>query len=92
MRASATVRALVAATPPERLREALAASPDCAPVLEALDAYFERFGHLIYSLDFAVPTQADDPLPVLVSLKALAEHPGGIRRSGSPSWPASATR
>jgi phosphohistidine swiveling domain-containing protein len=75
VRGSAELRALVAATPPERLREALAESPAGGPVLEALDAYFEQFGHLIYSLDFAVPTQADNPLPVLLSLRALAARP-----------------
>jgi pyruvate,water dikinase len=44
-------------------------------MLSALDAYFEQFGHLIYSLDFAVPTQIDDPLPVLVTLRALVGRP-----------------
>jgi phosphohistidine swiveling domain-containing protein len=82
VRGSERLQALVAATPPERLRAAVAASAACpdrgggAAVLDALDAYFDRFGHLIYSLDFAVPTQVDDPLPVLVTLRALAERPG----------------
>jgi pyruvate,water dikinase len=76
VRESAELGSLVANTPPERLREALGASPAGGPVLEALDAYFERFGHLIYSLDFAVPTQVDDPRPVLVTLRALARRPG----------------
>jgi pyruvate,water dikinase len=75
VRGSAELRRLVAGTSPDRLREALAATPDGEPVLEALDAYFEQFGHLIYSLDFAVPTQVDDPLPVLVTLRALVERP-----------------
>jgi phosphohistidine swiveling domain-containing protein len=75
VRGSAGLRSLVAATPPARLREALATSADGGSVLAALDAYFDRFGHLIYSLDFAVPTQVDDPLPVLVTLRALAERP-----------------
>ena len=75
VRGSESLRALVAATPPARLREALAASDEGGVVLAALDAYFARFGHLIYSLDFAVPTQADDPLPVLVTLRALAQGP-----------------
>jgi pyruvate,water dikinase len=69
------LRQIVAQTPPARLREALAASPSGAPMLAALDAYFEQFGHLIYSLDFAVPTQIDDPLPVLVTLRALVGGP-----------------
>jgi pyruvate,water dikinase len=84
VRGSASLRELVADTPPERLREAMAASAaaedpeakrEADTVLAALDGYFERFGHLIYSLDFAVPTQVDDPLPVLVTLKALARGP-----------------
>ncbi len=75
VRGSDTLKTLAAGTPPQRLREVLAASPDGAPVLAALDAYFAQFGHLIYSLDFAVPTQVDDPLPVLATLRALAERP-----------------
>jgi pyruvate,water dikinase len=74
-RADDGLRQLVERTPPARLREALAADPAGAPMLAALDAYFEQFGHLIYSLDFAVPTQVDDPLPVLVTLRALVGRP-----------------
>jgi pyruvate,water dikinase len=75
VRGSAELRDLVGRTPPEGLRAALTSSEAGAPVVAALDAYFERFGHLIYSLDFAVPTQVDDPLPVLVTLRALAQRP-----------------
>ncbi|MCC7371064.1 MAG: phosphoenolpyruvate synthase [Chloroflexi bacterium] len=73
---SEALRRLVRETPPDRLLEALAAHPAGRPAREALDRYFDQFGHLIYSLDFAVPTQVDDPLPVLISLRALAERPG----------------
>jgi phosphohistidine swiveling domain-containing protein len=39
--------------------------------LAAFTRYLDRYGHQIYNLDFVVPTQADDPLPVLLSLKAM---------------------
>lgn len=76
VRGSEPLRHLIASIPPQQFREALASNQDGAPVLAALDTYFEQFGHLIYSLDFAMPTQADDPLPVLVALRALTERPG----------------
>lgn len=37
----------------------------------------DRHGHQIFSLDFAEPTLIDDPLPVLLSLKAIAARPAG---------------
>jgi pyruvate,water dikinase len=41
-----------------------------------LGAYFVHYGHQIYTLDFAEPTLEDDPLPVLLSLKAMVARPG----------------
>ncbi|MCC7104137.1 MAG: phosphoenolpyruvate synthase [Chloroflexi bacterium] len=76
VRRSPELRALVDATPPEGLRQALAAAEGGAEVRAGLAAYLDRYGHLIYSLDFAEPTQADDPRAVLSSLKALAQAPG----------------
>ena len=70
------LRSLVTATPAPQLLEALANNPDGRPLLDDIRGYFDRYGHQIYSLDFAVPTQADDPLPVLLSLKALVQHSG----------------
>jgi rifampicin phosphotransferase len=76
VRDSEQLRALVVATPAGRLLAALPSAPGGVAVVEALEGYLDRYGHQIYSLDFAEPTQADHPLPVLLSLKALARQPG----------------
>ncbi|MHB1132225.1 MAG: PEP/pyruvate-binding domain-containing protein [Chloroflexota bacterium] len=75
IRGSDELRETVAATPAPRLLDALANSPLGQPVAEALRGYLDRYGHQIYSLDFAVPTLAEDPLPVLLSLKMLVGQP-----------------
>lgn len=68
IRASAELRALVERTPAERLPATLAASPAGRPVVERLGRFLDRYGHLVYNLDFVEPTQAEAPTPVLMSL------------------------
>jgi len=34
-----------------------------------LESHLQAYGHTIYNLDFASPTPADDPAPVLETLK-----------------------
>jgi rifampicin phosphotransferase len=74
--ASDRLRTLVETTPAQRLLEALERNPEGRSVQEALRRYLDRYGHQIYSLDFAVPTLGEDPLPVLLSLKSLVRSPG----------------
>jgi pyruvate,water dikinase len=76
IRASDELRALVAATPTAGLPEVLRSTPDGRELLTTFARYLDRYGHQVYNLDFVVPTQADDPLPVLLSLKAMAQRPG----------------
>src|ERR671933_2578014 len=38
--------------------------------------HLDQYGHQVYNLDFVVPTQVDGPLPVLLSIKAMAQRPG----------------
>jgi rifampicin phosphotransferase len=76
VRASDELRALVTATPAAGLTEALRSTMTGQAWLTAFARYLDRYGHQIYNLDFVVPTQADDPLPVLLSLKAMAQRPG----------------
>jgi rifampicin phosphotransferase len=76
IRASDDLRELVRSTPAQRLLGALEANPGGKPVLERLRRYRERYGHQVYNLDFAEPTQAEDPMPVLLSLKAQVQQPG----------------
>jgi rifampicin phosphotransferase len=70
------LRALVGATPAAGLPDALGRTPAGRRWLTAFSRYLDRYGHQVYNLDFVVPTQADDPLPVLVSLKAMTQRPG----------------
>ena len=75
IRHSVKLRTVVSETPAEGLLAALQVVDDARPVLDGLREYFERYGHQIYTLDFVEPTQIDDPLPVLVTLKAMAPQP-----------------
>jgi rifampicin phosphotransferase len=73
IRASDELRTLVAVTPAADLPEALRRTTAGQTWLSAFARYLDRYGHQVYNLDFAVPTQADDPLPVLLSLKAMVQ-------------------
>ena len=75
VRGSEELRSLVTATPAADLLEALEGTPIGRDWLAAFARYLDRYGHQVYNLDFVVPTQADDPLPVLLSLKAMVGQP-----------------
>jgi pyruvate,water dikinase len=79
--ASHELRVLVAVTPAADLLEALEVTPAGQAWLDAFARYLDRYGHQVYNLDFAVPTQADNPLPVLLSLKAMVQRPGHDSRA-----------
>lgn len=72
---SKALRDLVMETPTSGLLDALAERTDGQAVLDDLHQYLHVYGHQIYNLDFAAPTLADDPLPVLLSLKTAVAHP-----------------
>lgn len=69
------LRAHLLDRPAREIMQALEASPSGGPALAALQAYLAQYGHQIYNLDFVAPTQAEDPLPVLIGLHALLAHP-----------------
>jgi pyruvate,water dikinase len=75
VRASDALREMVGSIPPQRLLAALAATPLGGPIAARLQGYLDRYGHQVYNLDFAEPTQAEDPTPVLLSLKAQVLQP-----------------
>jgi pyruvate,water dikinase len=75
IRGSDVLRELVDSTPAPRLIDALAEHPEGQAVMDDLRQYLDTYGHQIYNLDFAAPTLADDPLPVLLSLKTAVAHP-----------------
>ena len=79
VRTTESLRNLVVATPAGELLDALSdpptgRSPLGEALLEDIGRYLDAYGHQIYTLDFVQPTQAEDPLPVLLSLKALVEN------------------
>lgn len=75
LRASDELRTLVGARPAAELLDSLAGTPAGRRWLTAFSRYLDRYGHQIYNLDFVVPTQAGDPLPVLISLKTMTQRP-----------------
>lgn len=75
LRDSDELRTLVGATPAAELLDSLAGTPAGRRWLTAFSRYLDRYGHQIYNLDFVVPTQAGDPLPVLISLKTMTQRP-----------------
>jgi pyruvate,water dikinase len=78
---------IVAATPAERLYDVLAAEPAAHEVLADLDEHLARYGHLVYNLDFVEPTLAEQPLPVLQSLRVLATDPEALARAAADRVP-----
>jgi pyruvate,water dikinase len=44
--------------------------------LKDIQAYLNNYGHQVYNLDFAEPTQGEDPSAVLLSLRALVNREG----------------
>jgi phosphohistidine swiveling domain-containing protein len=63
-------------TPLSRLRDALQHHPDGKPVLAAIDEYLHDYGRQVFNLDLVEPTLAEEPLPFLMSLKALVRDAG----------------
>src|SRR5262249_35154124 len=78
LRASDELRALVQATPGRHLLDSLRDTPGGGEVVERLQRYLDRYGRQVYNLDFVEPTQAEDPLPVLLSLKSYVQQPGRV--------------
>lgn len=70
-------------TPTDQLLTTLQAHEDGAAPAEALQTYIGRYGHQIYTLDFAEPTQGEDATPILMGLKALVDQPKDSRQRQS---------
>ena len=73
VRASAELSHIVIVTPSKFLMESLRGHPEGGPVLKAIDAYFEEYGHQGYSLDFIEPVQEEDPSALLTTLKTMVQ-------------------
>ena len=74
VRASEALTCLVIATPTQYLSRALQEHAEGAPILKALDDYFDVYGHQGYSLDFIEPTQAEDPSATFATLKSMVQN------------------
>ena len=74
IRASEALSYLIIATPTNFLSRALQEHPKGAPILKALDDYFDVYGHQGYSLDFIEPTQAEDPSATFATLKSMVQN------------------
>jgi len=74
LRESESLRALVDDTPAQELMAVLAEHPEGQPIVEGIQRYLDEYGHQIYNLDFVDPTQNEDPLPMLLSLKTLVDN------------------
>jgi len=75
VRSNESLRKLILNTTANHLLPALASHPDGRPVLTGINHYLGEYGHQIYNLDFVDPTQSENPLPMILSLKALVRQP-----------------
>ncbi|XOV86477.1 MAG: PEP/pyruvate-binding domain-containing protein [Pseudomonadota bacterium] len=61
---------LFSTTPPAKLMAMLRAHPEAGIVNDLITAYLDLFGHQSHTLDFAEPNEADNPLPMLLGIRA----------------------
>jgi pyruvate,water dikinase len=73
IRADEGLVALVLTTPAPRLLPALRAHSEAQLIVQAIDQHLVRYGHQITTLDFAEATLVEDPLPVMLNLKAVVQ-------------------
>ena len=75
IRANAALRDFFLAAPADEIVHSLGEVSGGEAVRADLQDYLEDYGHQVYDLDFAEPTQIEDPTPVLIGLKALVLSP-----------------
>ena len=73
IRKSEALTYLTIVTPIAFLPRALREHAEGAPILKALEDYFDVYGHQGYSLDFIEPTQAEDPSATFATLKSMVQ-------------------
>lgn len=76
IRAVDSLRELTRVSSARDLISALDQHAEGASATADIRAYLEKYGHRIYTMDFAEETQIEDPLPVIFSLKKLVEDAG----------------
>ena len=69
-------QAIIRSAPPETVRERLRAKPAAAPVADALDRFFEEFGHrCVDEFELAVPRWSEEPSFVVATLRTYLDAP-----------------
>ncbi len=76
IRTSSSLYELIIMTPETRFLAALEEHPEGKAVLEAIDKYLDDYGRQVFNLDFVEPALAEEPLPFVMSLKALVRDAG----------------
>jgi pyruvate,water dikinase len=75
IQANDSLRELTLITPNTRLMDELQKHPDAEPVVAAIRAYLDTYGHQGYSLDFVEPPAFEEPSPVFATLKTMVRDP-----------------
>ena len=73
IRTSEALTHLLITTPIRFVSRALQEHAEGAPVVKALEDYFDVYGHQGYSLDFIEQTQAEDPSATFAALKSMVQ-------------------
>lgn len=73
IRSNEVLSELVIVTPAQELLVALQGREAGVPIVKALKDHLGRYGHQIYSLDYAEPTPSQDPTPLLSALKTQVQ-------------------
>jgi rifampicin phosphotransferase len=73
---SAAARAVILADPPATLQARLRAEPDAAPVADALDRFFEDFGHrCVDEFELAAARWSEEPSFIVTTLRTYLAAP-----------------
>jgi pyruvate,water dikinase len=76
------LRDLALACAADDLLDRLRLEPEAQMLVSAIDSHLQTFGHQVYNLDFAAPTQAEQPAPVLLSLQSMLRYGQPVRQIG----------
>jgi phosphohistidine swiveling domain-containing protein len=76
IRNNKTLYEIVIVTPAPRMVTALQNHPEGKDTLVDIRKYLHDYGRQVFNLDFVEPSLEEEPLPFLMSLKAMVRNPG----------------
>ena len=76
IRKNKTLYEIVIVTPAPRMLTALKNHPEGKDTLVDIRKYLHDYGRQVFNLDFVEPSLEEEPLPFLMSLKAMVRNPG----------------